>query len=79
MTTVSPGLFAYHCEAEVGSKQSETFKVMERSLCFATDRRFTDRREGASCTDEKMRSRADAVGAAEREGWKRLVRGRNTP
>lgn len=27
-----PRLFIYHCEAEVGSKQSETFKVMERRL-----------------------------------------------
>ena len=27
-----PRLFAYHCEAEKGSKQSETFKVMERRL-----------------------------------------------
>jgi putative membrane protein len=24
-----PRLFVYHCEAEAGSKQSETFKVME--------------------------------------------------
>jgi putative membrane protein len=27
-----PRLFIYHCEAETGSKQSETFKVMERRL-----------------------------------------------
>jgi putative membrane protein len=27
-----PRLFVYHCEAEVGSKQSETFKTMERRL-----------------------------------------------
>ncbi len=27
-----PRLFVYHCEAEVGSQQSETFKVMERRL-----------------------------------------------
>jgi len=27
-----PRLFVYHCGAEVGSKQSETFKVMERRL-----------------------------------------------
>jgi putative membrane protein len=27
-----PRLFVYHCEAESGSKQSETFKVMERRL-----------------------------------------------
>jgi putative membrane protein len=27
-----PRLFAYHCDAEPGSKQSETFKVMERRL-----------------------------------------------
>ena len=27
-----PRLFVYHCEAEQGSKQSETFKVMERRL-----------------------------------------------
>jgi protoporphyrinogen IX oxidase len=27
-----PRLFVYHCEAEVGSKESETFKVMERRL-----------------------------------------------
>jgi len=27
-----PRLFVYHCEAEKGSKQSETFKLMERRL-----------------------------------------------
>src|SRR5262244_1540635 len=27
-----PRLFIYHCEAERGSRQSETFKVMERRL-----------------------------------------------
>jgi len=27
-----PRLFVYHCDAEIGSKQSETFKVMERRL-----------------------------------------------
>jgi protoporphyrinogen IX oxidase len=27
-----PRLFVYHCEAETGSKQSETFKTMERRL-----------------------------------------------
>ena len=27
-----PRLFVYHCQAEAGSKQSETFKVMERRL-----------------------------------------------
>jgi protoporphyrinogen IX oxidase len=30
-----PRLFIYHCEAEPGSKQSETFKVMERRLLRA--------------------------------------------
>ncbi len=30
-----PRLFVYHCEAEGGSKQSETFKVMERRLLKA--------------------------------------------
>ena len=30
-----PRLFVYHCEAEIGSKQSETFKVMERRLLRA--------------------------------------------
>src|SRR5918995_820562 len=30
-----PRLFVYHCEAEAGSKQSETFKVMERRLLLA--------------------------------------------
>ena len=30
-----PRLFVYHCEAELGSKQSETFKVMERRLLKA--------------------------------------------
>ncbi len=29
-----PRLFVYHCQAEPGSKQSETFKVMERRLLF---------------------------------------------
>jgi putative membrane protein len=27
-----PRLFVYHCEAETGSRQSETFKTMERRL-----------------------------------------------
>lgn len=30
-----PRLFVYHCVAEIGSKQSETFKVMERRLLRA--------------------------------------------
>jgi protoporphyrinogen IX oxidase len=30
-----PRLFVYHCAADVGSKQSETFKVMERRLLRA--------------------------------------------
>jgi len=30
-----PRLFVYHCKAEAGSKQSETFKVMERRLLKA--------------------------------------------
>jgi protoporphyrinogen IX oxidase len=30
-----PRLFVYHCEAEKGSRQSETFKVMERRLMRA--------------------------------------------
>ena len=30
-----PRLFVYHCEAETGSKQSESFKVMERRLLRA--------------------------------------------
>src|SRR3954452_21249374 len=30
-----PRLFVYHCDADAGSKQSETFKVMERRLLRA--------------------------------------------
>lgn len=30
-----PRLYVYHCEAELGSRQSETFKVMERRLLRA--------------------------------------------
>lgn len=30
-----PRLFVYHCEAEIGSKQSETFKTMEWRLLKA--------------------------------------------
>jgi putative membrane protein len=30
-----PRLFVYHCDAEIGLKQSETFKVMERRLLRA--------------------------------------------
>jgi protoporphyrinogen IX oxidase len=30
-----PRLFVYHCDAEPGSRQSETFKVMERRLLTA--------------------------------------------
>ena len=34
-TLYLPRLFVYHCEAEPGSKQSETFKLMERRLLHA--------------------------------------------
>ena len=30
-----PRLFVYHCESEAGSKQTETFKLMERRLLKA--------------------------------------------
>jgi putative membrane protein len=30
-----PRLFVYHCDADAGSRQSETFKVMERRLLKA--------------------------------------------
>ena len=30
-----PRLFVYHCDAEIGGRQSETFKVMERRLLKA--------------------------------------------
>jgi putative membrane protein len=30
-----PRLFVYHCDAEIGSQQSETFKIMERRLLKA--------------------------------------------
>ena len=30
-----PRLFVYHCEADAGSRQSETFKLMERRLLKA--------------------------------------------
>jgi putative membrane protein len=30
-----PRLFVYHCEAETGSRHSETFKIMERRLLHA--------------------------------------------
>lgn len=30
-----PRLFVYHCAEEIGSKQSETFKIMERRLLKA--------------------------------------------
>ena len=30
-----PRLFVYHADAEKGSKQSETFKIMERRLVYA--------------------------------------------
>ncbi|VAW21872.1 Protoporphyrinogen IX oxidase, novel form, HemJ [hydrothermal vent metagenome] len=30
-----PRLFVYHCDSEKGSKQSQTFKIMERRLFFA--------------------------------------------
>jgi putative membrane protein len=30
-----PRLFVYHCDAEIGSKQSETFKTMEHRLLKA--------------------------------------------
>lgn len=34
-TLYLPRLFVYHCSAEIGSVQSETFKVMERRLLKA--------------------------------------------
>lgn len=30
-----PRLFVYHCDAKIGSEQSETFKIMERRLMKA--------------------------------------------
>jgi len=30
-----PRLFVYHCQAQIGSNQSETFKIMERRLLRA--------------------------------------------
>lgn len=30
-----PRLFVYHCDAKIGSEQSETFKIMERRLLKA--------------------------------------------
>jgi hypothetical protein len=41
-----PRLFVYHCEAEAGSKQSETFKVMERrdQVCFKQGEQHNTRR-----------------------------------
>ena len=30
-----PRLFVYHCKAQIGSRQSETFKIMERRLLVA--------------------------------------------
>ena len=30
-----PRLFIYHCDAEIGSDKSETFKIMERRLLRA--------------------------------------------
>ncbi len=42
-----PRLFVYHCEAEPGSKQSETFKVMERRLLRAIINPGDDRDLGA--------------------------------
>ena len=41
-----PRLFVYHCDAEKGSKQSETFKVMERRLLRADHEPGHDRRVG---------------------------------
>jgi uncharacterized membrane protein len=38
-----PRLFVYHTEAEAGSKQSETFKVMERRLLKAIINPANDR------------------------------------
>ena len=32
---LSAAVFVYHCEAEIGSRQSETFKLMERRLLKA--------------------------------------------
>ena len=42
-----PRLFVYHCEAEPGSRQSETFKVMERRLLQGDHQSGDDRDLGA--------------------------------
>ena len=44
-----PRLFVYHCEAEPGSKQSETFKVMERRLLTASSIRRWSRPGCSAC------------------------------
>ena len=43
-----PRLFVYHSEAEIGSKQSETFKVRERRLLKAK----SARQDGAFSRDD---------------------------
>ena len=42
-----PRLFVYHCEAQTGSIQSETFKIMERRLLKAIINAGDDRHLGA--------------------------------
>ena len=70
-----PRLFVYHCEAEPGSKQSETFKVMERRLLsyimlpamivswvLGIVLMLTGRPDDGSLVHRQVRRRAGAVG-----------------
>ena len=80
-----PRLFVYHCEAEPGSKQSETFKVMERRLLQGDHQSGDDRDLGARpvarlgqrilarrLVARQVRAGARAVGAARLSGrWRR--------
>ena len=51
-----PRLFVYHCDAEPGSKQSETFKVMERRL-LQGDHQSGDGRDLAARPVARLRQR----------------------
>ena len=51
-----PRLFVYHCDAEPGSKQSETFKVMERRLLKAIIDAGDDRRPGSRNRAGRLRA-----------------------
>ena len=62
-----PRLFVYHADAEPGSVQSETFKVMERRLLRGDHQSGDDRRPGCSASGSPGRASASGRLAARQD------------